>query len=598
MILIAYPSHNYSHHHRLRSYKELLPLVPTLLNDFYRVYNSTCSPPLRHAIIEVCLTIPSRLSLLLPQLPLLLKIIIPALNSSVGVLTNLALRTLEFWVDNLHPDFLYPIFATQDDDGTGHCNLMVALTRHLQPAPYPYGLLCMRLLGKLGGINRLFFQGMIGFNNQKQTTRSRKQKVAGSDNLSMHCEWWQGGAVAESSSEMSFLLPFPLDCAVDVLRCVAGAPCINVSKHCERESVHFSCQMFSELLSVDPRKFNLNRYIIEVMEETKTSQSKSAFTVLRAALASLLDIDNGEGEILLCTENGFVFPDNKEGTFVEGKNNHDFKLICDGLYAASIHEDLNDEAMLMLKGLGSHIFYVILSHRANVTRVNCDGWPIDPYHGNGDAQSEEKKSFGCFRLSGPDIDPFVFNEALADALTDSDVNTSHVTALAVMRHVIELFHSLRVITTDETDTGWGDIFFENLLSKLCRFCFSQSWDNRAGVMSGLLNLIVEMGLPWSQRYEVEIIHTALFIVKDTPDGIAHASKASVGFFLQVSWYFYGGPPSWIESNFIIHDVLCPMSLNNESVMTEDKTDQGTISIKEASLCLILSEIVSTKPLVR
>lgn len=557
--------------------------------------------------------------MLLPHLPLLLKIIIPALNSSVGVLINLALRTLEFWVDNLHPDFLYPIFATQDDDGTGHCNLMVALTRHLQPAPYPYGLLCMRLLGKLGGINRLFFQDMVGFNDQKQTTRSRKRKVVGSDNLSMHCEWWQGGTVAESSSEMSFLLPFPLDCAVDVLRCVAGAPCIDVSKHYERDSVHFSCQIFSELLSVDPRKFNLNRYIIEVMEETKTSQSKSAFTVLRAALASLLDIDSGEGEILLCTENGFVnaaddgivIPDNKEGTFVEGKNNHDFKLICDGLYAASSHEDLNDEAMLMLKGLGSHIFYVILSHRANVTRVDRDGCPIDPYHGNGDAQSEKENhseknqfnSFGCFRLSGPsycvDIDPFIFNETLADAFTDSDVNTSHVTALAVMRHVIELFHSLRVITTDETDTGGGDIFFENLLSKLCRFCFSQSWDHRAGVMSGLLNLVAEMGLPWSQRYEVEIIHTALFIVKDTPDGIAHASKASVGFFLQVSWYFYGGPPSWIESNFIIHDVLCPMSFNNElNVTNKDKTDQGTISIKEASLCLILSEIVSTKPLVR
>ncbi len=571
-------------------------------------------------------------------------------------------------MDNLHPDYLYPIFATQDDDGTGLCELMVALTRHLQPAPYPYGLLCMRLLGKMGGINRLFLRDMVGYVNPRLTEGNRIRIDGGRGNLSMYCEW-QGEAGDGPSSDMSFLLPFPLGRAVDVLRCVAAAPCIIVAGHGNhsnrnsRQPLQIPCQNFSELLSVDPRTFDLKRYSADVMEMTKASQSKSAFTVLRASLASLLDIDDegGNRQISFCTKNGVV-PTKHDAIFLpsdeeeepddvisqQRKNyNHDFKLICDGFYAASNHADLKDEAMLMLKGLGSHIFYFLLSHRANITRIDRDGCPIDPYHGDGSSGSLDNEkhnsqnhvaekiqfsSFGCFRLSGPldccDIDPFVFNEAMADAFTDSGVNKSHLTAMVVMHHIIELFHHVKgnAEATREEDKGepidverkdvssptvtgnvqpsqdateWGDILFENLLSKLCRHCFSQPWNHRAGVMSGLFDLIVKMGLTWSQRYQVEILHAAMFIVKDTPDGIAHSSKASVRFFLQVSWFFFGGPLSWKESSTIIHDVLCPTTTNNKSILNvNDETLTAPISVKGASLTLILSEIASTKPLVR
>jgi hypothetical protein len=48
----------------------------------------------------------------------------------------LSLRTLEFWVDNLNPDYLYPEMSRQTSLFT---ELMTALSRHLRPAPYPYG---------------------------------------------------------------------------------------------------------------------------------------------------------------------------------------------------------------------------------------------------------------------------------------------------------------------------------------------------------------------------------------------------------------------------------------------------------------------------
>ena len=71
------------------SYKEILPLLPTLLNGLYRVYCNTNHDILKKVIIELCLTIPARLSSLLPHLSLLLRIIVPALQTNDGDLINL-----------------------------------------------------------------------------------------------------------------------------------------------------------------------------------------------------------------------------------------------------------------------------------------------------------------------------------------------------------------------------------------------------------------------------------------------------------------------------------------------------------------------------
>lgn len=71
------------------SYKELLPLIPTVLNGLYRIIGSSEDTVLRNTAIELCLTIPARLSSLLPHMNLLLRIIIPALDSNVSELVNL-----------------------------------------------------------------------------------------------------------------------------------------------------------------------------------------------------------------------------------------------------------------------------------------------------------------------------------------------------------------------------------------------------------------------------------------------------------------------------------------------------------------------------
>lgn len=70
------------------SYKEIVPLLATLLNGLYRIFCHSHDILVKKIIIEICITLPARLSSLLPHLSLLLRIIIPALKSGEGELIN------------------------------------------------------------------------------------------------------------------------------------------------------------------------------------------------------------------------------------------------------------------------------------------------------------------------------------------------------------------------------------------------------------------------------------------------------------------------------------------------------------------------------
>lgn len=71
------------------SYKEILPLLSPLLNGLYRIYLQAKNKVVKNVIIDICLTIPARLSSHLPHLPLLLRVIVSALQTNDGELINL-----------------------------------------------------------------------------------------------------------------------------------------------------------------------------------------------------------------------------------------------------------------------------------------------------------------------------------------------------------------------------------------------------------------------------------------------------------------------------------------------------------------------------
>jgi transformation/transcription domain-associated protein len=133
-------------------YKEVLPLLPVLLESLNSLLAAAHQHVTRELFVELCLTVPVRLSVLLPHLGYLMQPLVLALKSNSD-LVNQGLRTLELCIDNLTQDFLDPILAPVIND------LMSALWRHLQPGSLTpnastHSQTTLRILGKLGGRNR------------------------------------------------------------------------------------------------------------------------------------------------------------------------------------------------------------------------------------------------------------------------------------------------------------------------------------------------------------------------------------------------------------------------------------------------------------
>ena len=128
-------------------FKEFLPLLPALLEGLNRLQNSSHSQNMRDLFVELALSVPVRLSALLPCLRLLMRPLVIALDSSNELVLQ-GLRTLELCIDNLSPEFLDPILAEVKTE------LLQGLWKHLKPAPNPNGPQVVRILGKLAGRNR------------------------------------------------------------------------------------------------------------------------------------------------------------------------------------------------------------------------------------------------------------------------------------------------------------------------------------------------------------------------------------------------------------------------------------------------------------
>lgn len=130
-------------------YQEVIPLLQVLLETMNSLLVAALKPQMRELFVELCLTVPVRLSVLLPHLSYLMRPLVIALHAGPE-LVNQSLKTLELCIDNLNHEFLEPIFAPVKEE------LMAALWKHLRPIPYNpiHSHTTMRILGKFGGRNR------------------------------------------------------------------------------------------------------------------------------------------------------------------------------------------------------------------------------------------------------------------------------------------------------------------------------------------------------------------------------------------------------------------------------------------------------------
>ena len=129
-------------------YKLFLPLFPTFLQIFSSAQNAFSTEVIQDLLIELCLSLPARLSSLIPFMPLLVD---PAINSlqNFNIWFNpQGLRTIELCLDN------YTATQIKEFFGNNFQRLHEHLWNMVSHNDQSFAQQAVRLIGKLSAMNR------------------------------------------------------------------------------------------------------------------------------------------------------------------------------------------------------------------------------------------------------------------------------------------------------------------------------------------------------------------------------------------------------------------------------------------------------------
>ena len=541
------------------SYKELLPLIPTVLNGLFRIFRAIDDQHLRHTIIELLLTIPARLSSLLPHMNLLLRVIIAALESDSGDLVNLGLRTLEFWVDNLNPDFLFPEITKQSDL---FVSLMKSLAGHLRPAPYTYGLLTLRLLGKLGGKNRRVLREPMDVTNPGAVEEYVNElRVASRWVINKTTE---SDTVANSFAfAKSFALPLSIDRCIHVIKQLIMLPDVSDGNNEADDGSALLWKDYERLWDASIEDTDFLPYCDDVMKSTQMLQAESALALLKTALSDMMAVESFNLRNLSEKPAGDVNQATPKESDVHAVSSllnmqdHDLRRVSYGLMLSCCIQGISSESMPFAKGMLANTFLLVVSHQNCFVRIDANGSEVR-FHDDlsGDAQGESAcdifedvvgslKPFGYFGRSGClkyAANPLVVNGALAELLADASEKVQHV-ALELLEYVMDLAAS---VADDSELSDFPEkihrgclVFYEHLLGALCEKCTAMKWGRRDGIYRGICTVLSKLGAKWSRKYEIEVMHVVLLSLKSVPREMSMASMKTFEFGVRVCGLLYG-----------------------------------------------------------
>jgi transformation/transcription domain-associated protein len=184
-------------------------------------------------------------------------------------------------------------------------SLMQALSKHLRPAPCtyfkrtlwlcfclllqltqfspsdPYGLLTLRLLGKLGGKNRLFLREPLSLPSST---------VNSDDTFAFHCKWHSTGG--ESAKAHPFYISVQISRCVELLKgIVLGASTKPLKKESTEKlresSLAIRWKDRSSLWKCQLENVDYDAYARDVMNETRTDQAAACVQVIAAVVSKL-----------------------------------------------------------------------------------------------------------------------------------------------------------------------------------------------------------------------------------------------------------------------------------------------------------------------
>ena len=443
-------------------YKEILPLLEMLLEVLNNLLLAARKPQERDLYVELCLTVPARLSNLLPHLSYLMRPLVIALRAGSDLVSQ-GLRTLELCVDNLTAEYLDPIMAPVIDE------LMTALWDHLQPNPYSHfhAHTTMRILGKLGGRNRKFLTG---------PPRLEYRKFA-DDDPSVDIK------LIGSNKERAFPAKLGIDLAITRL---TETPKVSATK------------------KVDPK---VDRYY-----------KQQAFRLISAQLKLLIGFDRLPDELAQLVR--LQAQDLLEGQFDAGP---DFVLLADREKSVPKKDSQEDTLKKLLKAcMLAPTVPSLETIASNLLGDVCRHFTILELGRAVSRVKQERKEFDVRSGEGSlHLDSHVLADAIAESLSSDNAAVRDVAE----RTIVNLHEAVGVVMGGKERADKLP-FFSSLADLCCHKCHEEEWFMKAGGGLGLHLLItrIDLGDGWMITRQTKFIRSLIYVVKDMPQDLPASTR--------------------------------------------------------------------------
>ncbi|XP_024180311.1 transformation/transcription domain-associated protein isoform X2 [Rosa chinensis] len=474
--------------------RDLIPMLQPCLNMLLMMLEGPAGEDMKDLLLELCLTLPARLSSLLPHLPRLMKPLVLCLKGSDD-LVSLGLRTLEFWVDSLNPDFLEPSMANVMSE------VILALWSHLRPAPYPWGAKALQLLGKLGGRNRRFLKEPLALECKENPEHGLR-------------------VILTFEPATPFLVP--LDRCINLAVVAVMNKNGGIDTFYRRQALKFLRVCLSSQLNL-PEK---------VTDDGCTPSQLS--TLLVSAVDSSWqrpETSDIKADLGVKTKTQLLAEKSV------------FKILLMTVIAASVDPDFHDPKDDFVVNVCRHfamMFHIDSSSSSTSVSTAALGGPMLSSNVNIGSSSRSKNSSSS---NLKELDPLIFLDALVDVLADE--NRLHAKAalsalnvfcetllfLARSKHADVLMSRGPGTPMMVSSPSLNPVYspppsvripvFEQLLPRLLHCCYGTTWQAQMGGVMGLGALVGKVTVETLCLFQVRIVRGLVYVLKRLP---TYASK--------------------------------------------------------------------------
>lgn len=540
-------------------YKEVFPLLPGVLSALMRLQKHIGKPDMQEVLLELCLTIPARLSSLLQYLPSLMKSVVRAILLR-GELAYLGLRTLEFWVDNLNPDFLYPIMTSQDRLLT---EIIEALNTHLIPPPYPYGELAMRILGKIGGRNRQYIMDPLSL-DYKEHFFTR---------LAFTFQWSKEKDADEAQNSFQLPMDVLITQATTVLRKYIKKTSFELGPIGKIDSRLVDVDELEEgditnpsfLLEKDKKTLELETISMNKIREAILEHKRCAFTFVSRAIvvAMKLNTDHSfapyEEQVDMADPVGIDEIDSWESDKLSSQGTNAGtplskivaldaqrtirKELLQVLFETMVDVDLGEDATSLLEGICVHLTLLAVS---NSTRAPSNFPALSTLHAStlfagtrglspgkhlattNRIETLREAAYGASKINDDDLtnDIYAFHQAILDVLSSSDSQVVEGGKQA-LKHMVDA--ATKYYASAKLAVHQGGALFNSMCEVFSHACYDKSsWRKKLGGTLGLRYLVELLEPQWCHENELTIIKALLFVLSDHPAEVSAIVSVAAG----------------------------------------------------------------------